>query len=98
MLVTADSIASDGCPHTDLLRSSALTPCCWASQSAPQDTAAIIVEPILGEGGFITPPPGFLKLLRELCDEHGILAHHRRGAGRASLVSTTVCHACIGCH
>jgi len=44
-----------------------------ASQSAPQDTAAIIVEPILGEGGFITPPPGFLKLLRELCDEHGIL-------------------------
>ena len=42
-------------------------------QSAPQDTAAIIVEPILGEGGFITPPPGFLKLLRELCDEHGIL-------------------------
>lgn len=42
-------------------------------QSAPQDTAAIIVEPILGEGGFLTPPPGFLSSLRELCDAHGIL-------------------------
>ena len=42
-------------------------------QSAPEETAAIIVEPILGEGGFITPPPGFLPLLRDLCDEHGIL-------------------------
>lgn len=42
-------------------------------QSAPGETAAIIVEPILGEGGFITPPPGFLSTIRELCDEHGIL-------------------------
>ena len=42
-------------------------------QSAPEETAAIIVEPILGEGGFITPPPGFLSTIRELCDEHGIL-------------------------
>ena len=31
------------------------------------------MEPILGEGGFITPPPGFLSTVRELCDEHGIL-------------------------
>ena len=42
-------------------------------QSAPQETAAIIVEPILGEGGFITPPPNFLPTLRQICDEHGIL-------------------------
>ena len=31
------------------------------------------MEPILGEGGFITPPPGFLQMVREICDEHGIL-------------------------
>ena len=42
-------------------------------QSAPQETAAIIIEPVLGEGGFLTPPPGFLAGLRELCDQHDIL-------------------------
>jgi 4-aminobutyrate aminotransferase/(S)-3-amino-2-methylpropionate transaminase len=35
--------------------------------------AAIIVEPILGEGGFVTPPPEFLPMLQELCRRHGIL-------------------------
>ena len=40
---------------------------------APQETAAIILEPILGEGGFLTPPPGFLGALRALCDKHGVL-------------------------
>lgn len=39
----------------------------------PQETAAIIIEPILGEGGFLTPPPGFLGALRALCDRHGML-------------------------
>jgi 4-aminobutyrate aminotransferase len=44
------------------------------STSAPPDTvAAIIVEPIQGEGGFIVPPPAFLATLRNICDEHGIL-------------------------
>ncbi|KAF5827870.1 pyridoxal phosphate-dependent transferase [Dunaliella salina] len=42
-------------------------------QTAPQETAGIIVEPILGEGGIITPPPGFLLGLRKLCDKHGML-------------------------
>jgi acetylornithine/N-succinyldiaminopimelate aminotransferase len=36
-------------------------------------TAAILVEPIQGEGGVRTAPAGFLKALRALCDEHGIL-------------------------
>ena len=40
---------------------------------APSEVAAIIVEPILGEGGFLTPPPGFLDGLRSVCDEHGML-------------------------
>jgi len=39
----------------------------------PEDCAAVVVEPILGEGGYIVPTPGFYPALRELCDEYGIL-------------------------
>ncbi len=37
------------------------------------EVAAILVEPLQGEGGYLVPPPGFLTGLRALCDEHGIL-------------------------
>lgn len=40
---------------------------------APQEVAAIFVEPIQGEGGYIVPPPEFHRELRKLCDQHGIL-------------------------
>jgi len=40
---------------------------------APSDVAAIIVEPVQGEGGFYAAPTEFLQALRELCDEHGIV-------------------------
>jgi 4-aminobutyrate aminotransferase len=43
------------------------------TQTAPQETAAILVEPVLGEGGYVVPSPGFLAGLREICDESGIL-------------------------
>ena len=37
------------------------------------EVAAILIEPIQGEGGYLVPPDGFLQGLRELCDRHGIL-------------------------
>lgn len=42
-------------------------------QVSPDDVAAIFVEPIQGEGGYVIPPMGFLAALRALCDQHGIL-------------------------
>jgi len=39
----------------------------------PRNVAAFIVEPVLGEGGYVVPPPAFLPRLRALCDQHGIL-------------------------
>ena len=40
---------------------------------APDEVAAIVVEPIQGEGGYLVPPPEFLQRLREIADRHGIL-------------------------
>jgi 4-aminobutyrate aminotransferase len=37
------------------------------------EVAAVLIEPIQGEGGYVVPPPGFLAGLRALCDRHGIL-------------------------
>lgn len=39
----------------------------------PEELACIIIEPVLGEGGYVVPPAGFLTRLRRLCDEWGIL-------------------------
>lgn len=39
----------------------------------PARVAAIIIEPVMGEGGFYIAPPEFLQALRKLCDQHGIL-------------------------
>jgi 4-aminobutyrate aminotransferase/(S)-3-amino-2-methylpropionate transaminase len=40
---------------------------------APENIAAIVVEPVQGEGGFMAAPPEFLQGLREICDRHGIV-------------------------
>jgi 4-aminobutyrate aminotransferase len=40
---------------------------------APSEVAAIVVEPILGEGGYVLPPPGWFRYLRDLCDRQGIV-------------------------
>lgn len=40
---------------------------------APESVAAVIAEPVLGEGGFVVPPRDYFKLLQNICREHGIL-------------------------
>jgi 4-aminobutyrate aminotransferase len=44
-----------------------------ASQTAPAETAAMVIEPVLGEGGYVPAPGSFLRGLADLCAEHGIL-------------------------
>jgi len=39
----------------------------------PKEIAAVFVEPIQGEGGYVVPPPGWLQAVRDLCSRHGIL-------------------------
>jgi 4-aminobutyrate aminotransferase/(S)-3-amino-2-methylpropionate transaminase len=58
-VTTDDSLAAiDDLFHTDI---------------EPSRVAAIVVEPVLGEGGFVVGPKGFLQRLRARCDEHGIM-------------------------
>jgi len=59
-----------------------------ATTSPPADTAAIFVEPVLGEGGYVPAPPAFLAGLRERADAHGIvlvLDEVQTGFGRTGL-------------
>ncbi|HEU5298084.1 MAG TPA: 4-aminobutyrate--2-oxoglutarate transaminase [bacterium] len=69
-------------PYPDPYRSPAPDPSEWAirrleqlfvTHVQPDRVAAIVVEPVLGEGGFVVPPSDFLRRLRDLADRHGIL-------------------------
>ncbi|HUH97586.1 MAG TPA: aminotransferase class III-fold pyridoxal phosphate-dependent enzyme [Anaerolineales bacterium] len=44
-----------------------------AAQTAPKETAAVLIESVLGEGGYIVPPVSFMKGLRAICDKYGLL-------------------------
>ena len=44
-----------------------------SQQTSPRDTAAILIEPVMGEGGYVPAPAEFLQGLREICDKEGIL-------------------------
>ncbi len=61
--------AADGCCQAGLPDLRTLL----ATQIPPDDVAAVLVEPVLGEGGYVVPPAGFLRDLRALCDEFGLL-------------------------
>ena len=43
------------------------------TQTAPEETAAMLIEPVIGEGGYVPPTPGFLAAIQALGREHGIL-------------------------
>ena len=45
----------------------------FATVTAADDIAAIVVEPVLGEGGYVVPPPEFLLKLRAIADRHGVM-------------------------
>lgn len=58
-----------------------------ASQTAPKETAAILIESVLGEGGYIVPPASFMKGLREIADKNRIMLicdEVQSGFGRTS--------------
>ena len=63
-----EGTGGDGSAELDVLRNSIL-----GRLIAPADVAAIVIEPIQGEGGYFPAPASFLRGLRELCDAHGIL-------------------------
>jgi 4-aminobutyrate aminotransferase len=44
-----------------------------ATQTAPAETAALVLEPVLGEGGYLPAPPAFVRGARDICAEHGTL-------------------------
>ncbi|NLD84928.1 MAG: acetylornithine transaminase [Actinomycetales bacterium] len=61
-------------------------------EQAPADTAAVIVEPIQGEGGVVEPPEGFLADVRALCTEYGVLMivdEVQTGIGRTGAIMAT---------
>jgi 4-aminobutyrate aminotransferase len=60
--------AADGFPTIDYIEGLMMK-----KLVSPTEVAAIVVEPILGEGGYIVPPDGWLRALRDLCDRHGIM-------------------------
>lgn len=69
-------------PHAYRLKLSEEQATAWAlsqlehllhTQTAPEETAAMVIEPVLGEGGYIPTPAGFLQGLRQICDKHGIM-------------------------
>ena len=45
----------------------------FKNDAAPEDVAAIVIEPVQGEGGFYAASPAFMQRLRAICDEHGIM-------------------------
>ena len=65
----------------------------FKNDAEPGDIAAILLEPVQGEGGFYVASPSFMQRLRTLCDEHGIVLiadEVQTGAGRTSSAMSTI--------
>lgn len=62
-----------GVHHVPFGNLKAITDELFVSRVDPKEVAAILVEPILGEGGYVHPPASFLQGLRAICDQHGIV-------------------------
>jgi 4-aminobutyrate aminotransferase len=62
-----------GSPEVAVQRTLAAIDELFATMVFPDDVAAFLVEPVLGEGGYVIPPDTFLPALREVADQHGIL-------------------------
>lgn len=60
-------------PSCDLYCARVLKELYFETSIPPDDVAAFIAEPVLGEGGYIVPPPGWHRAIRSILDEHGIL-------------------------
>lgn len=62
-------------PHHGISEEQSLASLEWLFKTdvEPSSVAAIIIEPVQGEGGFYVAPEGFFRALREICDQHGIL-------------------------
>jgi 4-aminobutyrate aminotransferase len=72
-------------PDCDLATVDYLEQTLFRYEVDPGEVAAVVVEPILGEGGYVVPPPGWLAKLKATCERHGILLiadEVQSGAGR----------------
>jgi 4-aminobutyrate aminotransferase len=78
-----------GVHHAEYGRLESLEKELWSRTVSPDDVAAIVVEPVLGEGGYVVPPREFLAGLRAVCDAHGIVLvfdEVQSGMGRTGTV------------
>jgi 4-aminobutyrate aminotransferase len=78
-----------GVHHAEYGRLDSLERELWSRTVSPDDVAAIVVEPVLGEGGYVVPPREFLAGLRAICDAHGIVLvfdEVQSGMGRTGTV------------
>lgn len=60
-------------PSCDLYCAKILKELYFETSIPPEDVAAFIAEPVMGEGGYIVPPPGWHQAIKKILDEHGIL-------------------------
>ena len=60
-------------PSCDLYCAKILKELYFETSIPPEDVAAFIAEPVMGEGGYVVPPPGWHRAIKSICDEHGIL-------------------------